>query len=70
MTKFEDKDTRYYLDLNLRTREIVTWGYDQRERLVDEQVLEAPFHRVFLTKGQYNKLDQRKREIGRSRRER
>jgi hypothetical protein len=55
--KKEDKDTRYYLDLDLKARKILTWDYDQRYGLA--QVLPDPFHhRVFLTKGQYNKLVQ------------
>ena len=63
MSKRKDKNTRYYIDLDLLTRQVLTWGYDQKHRLVDHQVLEEPFHRVFLTQGQYNKLDQKNREI-------
>ena len=59
MSKREDKNTRYYIDLDLLSREVVTWGFDQKDKLVHEQVLEEPFHRVFVTKGQYNKLDQK-----------
>lgn len=63
MRKQEDKNTRYYIDLNLLTREVITWGFDQRDKLVDAQVLDEPFHRVFVSKGQFNKLQQRSREI-------
>ncbi len=53
--KTEDGNTRYYLDLDLKRRVILNWDYDQRDRL--SQVLPDPsHHRVFLTKGQYNKL--------------
>ena len=65
MSKIEDKNTRYYIDLDLLTREVVTWSFGQKDKLVDEQVLEEPFHRVFISKGQYNKLDQRNLEINR-----
>ncbi len=62
MKKREDKDTRYYIDLDLRTRKILSWDYDQRDKLV--QILANPCHqRVFITKGQYNKLEQRIQEL-------
>ena len=54
-TKKEDRETRYYIDLDLKTGTILGWDYDQRDRL--SQVLENPSHqRVFVTKGQYGKL--------------
>ncbi len=59
MRKKEDGETRYYIDLDLKSGEILSYDYDQRDRLV-KQVLAKPFHhRVFITKGQYNKLDQK-----------
>ena len=62
MKKKEDKETRYYIDLDLRTRKILNWDYDQRDKLI--QKLENPSHqRVFITKGQYNKLEQRDQEL-------
>jgi len=62
MKKKEDKETRYYIDLDLRTRKILNWDYDQRDKLV--QKLENPAHqRVFITKGQYNKLEQKNQEF-------
>lgn len=62
MKKKEDKETRYYIDLDLRTRKILTWDYDQRDKLV--QKLENPSHqRVFITKGQYNKLEIRNQDL-------
>ena len=58
MTKKEDKETRYYIDLDLKALKILDWDYDQRDRLA--QVLDNPSHqRVFVTKGQYNKLVER-----------
>jgi hypothetical protein len=62
MKKKEDKETRYYIDLDLKTRKILNWDYDQRNKLV--QNLENPDHqRIFITKGQYNKLEQRNQEL-------
>lgn len=55
MRRKQDKETRYYIDLDVRTRTILTWDYGQRYEL--EQELENPaHHRVFISKGQYNKL--------------
>ena len=63
MSKKEDKDTRYFVDLDLRTRTVLNWDYDQKDKLVG-QVLADPFqHRIFLTKGQYNKLDDKNLEL-------
>ena len=62
MKKKEDRETRYYIDLDLRTRRILNWNYDQRDKLV--QKLKNPFHqRVFITKGQYNKLEERRQRL-------
>ena len=64
MKKKEDKDTRYYVDLDLRTLKILDWDYDQRDKLV--QKLVNPSHqRVFITKGQYNKLEKKNQELRR-----
>ena len=58
MATTEDKNTRYFIDLDLETREILVWGYGQRGQL--KQKLQSPFHhRVFISKGQYNKLEQK-----------
>ena len=59
--KTEDENTRYYLDLDLKRRVVLNWDYDQRDRLSQE--LAIPYHhRVFLTKGQYNKLQNKNLE--------
>ncbi len=56
MKKQIDKDTRYYLDLDLAHRTIINLDYDNRHGLA--QILENPsHHRVFLTKGQFTKLE-------------
>jgi len=44
LKKTEDKNTRYYIDLDLRTRKIINWDYDQRDNLVQE--LAEPYQRV------------------------
>lgn len=61
MKKIEDSETRYYLDLDLQTRKIVDWDYDQRKNI--EQELTGPNHRIFLTQGQYHKLVKKYSEL-------
>lgn len=54
MKKKEDRNTRYYIDLDLKTGKIIQLDCDQKEGLAQD--LPLPQQRVFLTKGQYNKL--------------
>ena len=62
MKKKEDKETRYFIDLDLSTRKILSWDYGQKEKLL--QKLENPLHhKVFITKGQYNKLKNRQQKL-------
>ena len=61
--KKEDKETRYFIDIDLKTRKIIDWDYDQRKNIVDKE-LKSPFHqRIFITKGQYHKFEQKLSEI-------
>lgn len=54
----KDKDTRCYIDLDLRKQLIIGWGHGNRHELLRE--LGNPFHhRVFITEGQYNKLNKK-----------
>ncbi len=64
MRRREDKDIRFYVDLDLKNLKIIGWDYDDRHKLA--QTLSNSFHhRVFLTKGQYNKLERKILETGR-----
>lgn len=57
LTKIVDSNTRFYIDINKKTRLVIGWGFGQRQELL--QVLKNPSHRrVFITKGQYNKLEE------------
>lgn len=50
-----DSDTRFYIDIDLKNKLVIQWGYGQRQEL--EQDLPGPNHcRIFITQGQYNKL--------------
>lgn len=65
MTRKKDKDTRYFVDLDLRKQTILGWDYGNRHKL--QRVLANPFHqRIFITEGQYNKLDRKNTEVARS----
>jgi hypothetical protein len=58
MAKKEDANTRYYIDLDLNKKVILNWDYDDKHNLAQE--LDQPYQqRVFITKGQYNKLDRK-----------
>lgn len=55
MTKVMDADTRFYIDIDIKTKRVIDWGYGSRYQL--NQELANPNHRrIFVTKGQYNKL--------------
>ena len=59
MKEQEDKDTRYFIDLDLRTRRILVWDYDNRHKLARQEPEEPFHHRVYVSKGQFNKLVQK-----------
>ena len=58
-----DKDTRFFIDLDLESWKILGWDHDDRFELIVEKPI-APFHhRVFISKGQYQKLEQHHQAI-------
>ncbi len=59
MKKIEDKNTRYFMDVDLKEQKILGWDYEQREVLIQEKVKNPFIHRIFLTKGQFNKLNKK-----------
>jgi hypothetical protein len=46
--------TYYFIDIDLMSRQIIGWGTEPKDTV--EVRLTRGYHRVFLTKGQYNKL--------------
>lgn len=55
VTKKIDSNTRFYVDIDVKTKKVLGWDYGRRQEL--EQELPDPDHRrIFITKGQYNKL--------------
>lgn len=55
--KKEDKNTRYFIDVDLKEQKILGWDYDHKEKLILEKSTKLYIHRIFITKGQYNKLN-------------
>ena len=53
MSKNADK-TYYFIDIDLQSRQIIGWGTETRDQV--EVKLTSGYHRVFLSRGQYNKL--------------
>jgi len=55
MRKTRARSPRYcFIDIELKSRRLVSWGTETRDKV--EVQLSAGYHRVFLTRGQYNKL--------------
>ena len=52
--------TYYYIDIDLDTRQIIGRGTERKDRV--EVHLTGGYHRVFLSKGQYNKLKKKLEE--------
>jgi hypothetical protein len=56
MIKKIDSDTRFYIDLDIKTKKVIGWDYGQRQELKQE-LADLNHRRIFITKGQYNKLE-------------
>lgn len=56
MSKIQDKDTRYFVEINLNSLKIIKCGFDQKENLNKGKQNDPTIHRLFLTRGQYTKL--------------
>jgi hypothetical protein len=57
----KDKNpTYYFIDVDLKSRRLIGWGTEKKDTV--EVHLSRGYHRVFLTKGQYNKLEKQLRE--------
>jgi hypothetical protein len=60
MTNKRDKNPTYcFIDIELKSRQIIGWGTEKKDTV--EVNLTSGYHRVFLTKGQYNKLEKQLR---------
>ena len=61
MRKNEDKDPRYFIDLDLRSGTILGWDEDNRFDRIAEKPPMPAHHRVYISRGQYNKLEEKHR---------
>jgi len=59
MPKLENKDTRYFVEIDLKSLKIIKSSFDQKQNLEKGRQNNPKTHRLFLTKGQYNKFSQR-----------
>jgi hypothetical protein len=59
MAKDQDKDNRYYIDIEIKTLKITNYGFGHKNSLDKGRQQDSKLHRLFLTKGQYNKLIER-----------
>ena len=56
MIQIQNDDTRYFIEISLTRLEIIRCGFDQKQNLDKGQQNDESIHRLFLTKGQYNKF--------------
>ena len=65
MRKIQDKDTRYFVEIDLSSLKIVKCSFDHKENLNKGRQNDPAIHRLFLTKGQYTKfVDRFSNELG------
>jgi hypothetical protein len=51
--------TYYFIDFELASRQLIGWGTETKDKV--EVHLTTGYHRVLLSKGQYNKLERKLR---------
>jgi hypothetical protein len=56
MIQIQNDDTRYFIEISLTRLEIIRCGFDQKQNLDKGQQNDESIHRLFLSKGQYNKF--------------
>jgi len=56
MSKIQDTDTRYFVEIDLSNLKIIRCSFDQKENLNKGRQNDPRIHRLFLTKGQYIKF--------------
>ena len=59
MNKPQDKDTRYFVEIDLTCLKLIRCAFEQKENLDKGRQSDPKTHRLFLTKGQYNKFVER-----------
>ncbi len=59
MSRIENDNTRYFLEIDLGNLKIMRCSFDQKQNLDKGRQDSPTIHRLFLTKGQYRKFVQR-----------
>ena len=54
MARMRDKDTRYFIEVDLESLKVVRCAYDRKQNLDKGRQPDPTRHRLFLTEGQYN----------------
>ncbi len=62
MIKITDKNTRFYIDIDLKGKKVIGWNYGQRQEL-ERELPNSNHRRIFITKGQHDKLAKEKNDI-------
>jgi len=56
MSKTEDKNTRYYIEVDTKTGKIIRRDFGDKHKLAQTEPDSPDIHRIYLTKGQYHKF--------------
>ena len=56
MSKLQDKDTRYFVEIDLKSLKIIKCSFNQKDNLNKGRQNDPAVHRLFITKGQYAKF--------------
>lgn len=59
MSKRQDDDTRYFVEINLASLQLIRVGFEQKQNINKGRQTNSDIHRLFVTKGQYNKFVER-----------
>jgi hypothetical protein len=59
LAKIEDRNTRYFLEIDLGSLKITRCGFDQKQNLDSGRQTITGMHRLFLTRGQYARFVKR-----------
>ncbi|MBE7411878.1 MAG: hypothetical protein L6Q54_14395 [Leptospiraceae bacterium] len=60
--KKQDKDIRYFIELDIKSKKILKWGFGNRFQLKSNEIKTPFFVRLYITKGQFNKLELKDQE--------
>ncbi len=56
MSEIQDKDTRYFIEIDLATLKVISCSFDQKENLDKGRQPNPAIHRLFITEGQFKKM--------------